>query len=184
MNRGALIWALLSCGLPACAADIGEPGGIDADDSIEIGEVPLPLAAGSVYSFENTKSGLCIGVGGASTANGALIGQYKCDGSSNQRWRVGSADSLVNGKSGKCMGVNGASTAPGANVAQFTCDGRVNQAWGSVISDGDPPSGRLINAKSGLCLGVDGASTAVGAQLKQFACNPTAPNQRWIWRKR
>ncbi|MER6526387.1 RICIN domain-containing protein [Streptomyces sp. NPDC001508] len=40
------------------------------------------------YTFElhNRKSGKCLGIDGASTANGATAAQFTCDGSANQGW--------------------------------------------------------------------------------------------------
>jgi hypothetical protein len=135
---------------------------------------------GQIY-FQNDKSGRCIGVDGASTANGALVKQFGCaPGSPNQTWTAtsGNPTTLVDVKSSKCMGVDGASVNPGANIGQFNCGNRApNQLW-SIINQGGP-DWHIKNSKSGLCIGVDGASTANGAQLKQFACNEQAPNQNW-----
>lgn len=184
MTREVLYGASISLCLAACAADPGEPEeGFDIDEPAELGAAEQALATGEVISFRNQKSGRCIGVDGASTANGALVKQFACDGSSNQRWittRSGVEHVFENGKAnGKCMGVDGASVSPGANIGQFNCGNFApNQSWAMVDRDNDLRF-NILNSKSGLCIGVDGASTANGAQLKQFACNFTAPNQDW-----
>lgn len=143
-----------------------------------------PMVSVSLASFQDVKSGRCMGVDGASTANGALIKQFTCDGSTNQNWRGASnsagQNTLTNQKSGRCMGVSGASTAAGANIGQFTCDGSSNQKWDLIAVGGTTttPILNFRNVKSGLCIGVDGGSTANGAQLKQFRCDGSA-NQQW-----
>jgi hypothetical protein len=93
------------------------------------------------FMIVNGRSGRCLGVSGASTANGAPVGQFTCNGSlgaaDNQSWRftqnVPGHFFIVNGKSGRCLGVNGNSTASGAALAQFTCNGAAggndNQSW-------------------------------------------------------
>ena len=81
------------------------------------------------FLFVNTRSGLCLGVDGASTADGARVSQFNCDptptASENQAWRFvfSTVDQyqIRNGKSGKCIGINGASTANGAFATQQTC---------------------------------------------------------------
>lgn len=161
------------------------------DDPVSLGELPQSLTTGQIVSFRNVKASIpniitnrCIGVDGASTANGALLKIFDCDNAPNQRWRAevrnGIEHTLVNVKSGKCMGVDGASTSPGANIGQFDCGNAApNQTW-LLVSQTNDQEWNLLNAKSGLCIGVDGGSTANGAQLKQFGCQDTAPNQEWV----
>ncbi|MFD7244658.1 RICIN domain-containing protein [Streptomyces massasporeus] len=40
----------------------------------------------NIFALKNRKSGLCLGISGASTANGAQAAQFRCDGSANQGW--------------------------------------------------------------------------------------------------
>jgi hypothetical protein len=180
MHHSILLCASLACCLPSCTADDGSS---DTDDSVEVGDLsPAPLDA-FLIKIKNAKSGRCIGVDGASTANGALIKQFTCAGSTvpnNQIWDQQSIPGwggfyrFRNSKSGLCMGVDGASVSSGANIGQFNCSGTSppnNQIW---LTN----SVKLVNSKSGLCLGVNGASTANGAQLKQFACDGSL-NQQW-----
>ena len=145
-------------------------------------EPSIVLTTHTQISFKNIKSGRCIGVNHASTANGALLKQFNCDNAPNQRWRVqrrGAEHTFINVKSGRCMGVDGASVRPGANIGQYSCGSAApNQAW-VLLSDTPDLVRNLVNAKSKLCIGVDRGSTANGAQLKQFTCNLTAPNQEW-----
>jgi hypothetical protein len=189
MRSSKIVCAALMCCLAACGLDDGDgpPAGEDQDGftvATATGELEVALDAVSLASWQNVKSGRCIGVSGASTANGALIQQFTCDGTSNQNWRGASnaagQNTLTNQKSGRCMGVSGASTASGAVIAQFTCDGSTNQKWVLVGVGGTTtnPIVNFRNVKSGLCIGVNGASTANGAQLAQFRCDGLN-NQQW-----
>jgi len=200
MKQSKFAWIALACSLAACGVEDGdqpsdetlgvapqalgvEPGFAVASSAAR-GELSQALLALNLASFQNGKSNRCIGVDGASTANGALIKQFTCDGTSNQNW-LGSGNSnaqnvVTNSKSSKCMGVSGASKTAGANVAQFTCDGTSNQIWLLTLVGGTATNPVLTfqNVNSNMCLGVDGASTANGAQLKQFPCDGTL-NQEW-----
>jgi hypothetical protein len=180
MRHSGILCASLLCGLASCAAD---DDGFAVTESTATGEISQDVLAVGLASFQDVKSGRCIGVDGASTANGALIKQFTCDGTSNQNWNgssAGAQNTLKNQKSARCMGVSGASKAAGANVAQFTCDGSANQSWLLVQVGGTStnPILNFHNVNSALCLGVDGASTANGAQLKQFSCDGST-NQQW-----
>jgi hypothetical protein len=136
-----------------------------------------------VARFKNVKSGLCLGVDHASTAEGARLKQFRCDNSRNQSWRTGTEpDSpgviFANLKSNLCMGVDRASTDPDAIIGQYYCEGRQpEQKW--ITAGGDGDAIRIMNYNSRLCIGVDRASTAGGAQLKQFKCD-NRPNQKWV----
>jgi hypothetical protein len=162
----------------------------DTDNLADVDELSQSLQVGSVVSFKNVKAQnerltRCIGVDGASMANGALVKLFDCvDSSLNQRWRIGGQGvqvtlTNVNGNT-KCMGVSGGSMNDGADIGQFDCvTGAPNQTW-TIAGKTTDPGAHMTNAKSGKCIGVDGGSTANGAQLKQFPCNATAPNQEWV----
>ena len=176
MNRRIVVGAGVAAGLALGTAVSAEP---------------LP-PVGQIITFRNTKSDRCIGVDHASTENGALVKQFKCDGKPNQQWRVLDRDTLQNVKSGKCLGVDRASTQAGANIGQYNCErgnGINNQSWTLLGLQGSMVRA-LVNEKSTLahnnqrfCIGVDHASNDNGAQLKQFPCDdvnihrPT--NQAW-----
>lgn len=186
IHRSIPTAAAISC-LVASACMMPVDEGLEVEE--DVGVVTEALSAFEVASFQNLKTrGVnvnagCVGVDGASTANGALIKQFACDGRPNQNWRItrsGILHTMTNVRSSKCMGVDRASTNPGANIAQFGCDGRDNQQWvleavGGTIAN---PIVVLHNANSSLCIGIDRASTANGAQLKQFRCDG-AINQKW-----
>jgi arabinan endo-1,5-alpha-L-arabinosidase len=44
---------------------------------------------GGYATFRNVHSGQCLEVYGASTANGAAMNQWPCNGGANQQWLIG-----------------------------------------------------------------------------------------------
>ncbi len=154
------------------------------------------FADGERGYFLNGKSNLCIGVDGASTAEGASTGQYYCDGRhdllDNQFWTLQAVDNpgegqfeyfrIVNGKSGRCLSVKDGSIDVGARVVQSACGTNPNaldhQAW--RFHQLNAGGYRLLNARSQRCLGVDHASMARDAQLFQFLCDGSL-NQDWLF---
>jgi hypothetical protein len=89
------------------------------------------------FRIRNGKSGLCLGVAGASTAHGARVAQYECtaaDGDlDHQAWRFQDVASgtprIVNARSNRCLGVDGDSLDRGALLRQQTCATNESQRW-------------------------------------------------------
>src|SRR6201996_9712237 len=133
------------------------------------------LTANSTYSFEtavNTAS--CMDVAGASTADGAQVQEYTCNGTGAQSFQAVALDStyfkLVNSASGKCLDVAANATANGTKIDQYTCNGTTAQAFKF------PASGTgytIIGKQSGKCLDVTSASTANATKIDLYACNGT-----------
>jgi glucosylceramidase len=102
----------------------------------------IPAATSGYYTVVNLNSKKCLDVTGRSTANGAVIQQWTCNGGTNQEWypRVAQNNpaatiyNLVNLNSGKCLDVTGRSTANGAVIQQWTCNGGTNQEWFEQIA--------------------------------------------------
>jgi hypothetical protein len=118
-------------------------------------------------------SGKCVDVVSASTADGAELAQYSCNGGSNQRWEFQSLGNgyyqLIAQHSGKCLDVDAASTANSARIIQWTCNGGQNQQW--QVQDAGSGYVRLVARHSGKCLDVPSSSTADGTRLTQYTCN-------------
>jgi hypothetical protein len=184
MSR-SILWASVLYCLASCPAAYGESD-TDKSKSVEVDKLSQALKAFETSSFQNIKSDRCIGVDGASTANGALLKQFSCDRAPNQSWRLlrtGLTYNFIDVKSNKCMGVDHASVNSGANLGQYTCGaggGAPNQTWilEAVGGTTQNPVVVIHNVKSRGCIGVDRASKANGAQLKQFRCDG-AVNQQW-----
>ena len=137
-------------------------------------------SSGIAYPIINGNSGKCGEVYHSSTANGAVVDQWTCNGTRTQSWTyllAGWTDDLypvyelVNVNSGKCLEVYHSSTANGAGVDQWPCNGTATQLWVYV-------GGAHVNFNSGKCLEVYHSSTASGAKVDQWTCNGTS-TQYW-----
>jgi hypothetical protein len=112
--------------------------------------------------------GKCVDVAGASSANGAKVQLYTCNGTGAQQWTVG-ADGTVRAL-GKCLDVAAASSANGTKVQLYDCNGTTAQQWAAGAN------GSLVSL--GKCLDAAGPSSADGTQLQVWSCTAAA-NQRW-----
>ena len=81
-------------------------------------------ATPTAYTLVNRNSGKCLDVAGGSTADGANVRQWTCNGGANQRWRVedqgDDTSRLVNVASGKVLDTADCATADGADLRQWT----------------------------------------------------------------
>lgn len=138
------------------------------------------FGGGGAVTLTARHSGRCMDVIGQSTADGAEVAQYGCNGGLNQRWRLqglGNGYSrIVAQHSGKCLDVSGGSSATGARVLQWTCHSGFNQQW-QVQGAGDGFV-RLVARHSGKCVDVTSSGTADGVRLQQWDCHGGA-NQQW-----
>ena len=114
--------------------------------------------------------GKCVDVAGASSANGAAVQLYDCNGTAAQQWTVG-ADGTIRAL-GKCMDVSGGSTADGAVVQLYDCNGTNAQKW-RVEAAKD-----IVNVGANKCLDASGNSSANGTRLQTWTCTGAA-NQKW-----
>jgi hypothetical protein len=114
-------------------------------------------------------AGKCVDIAGASSADGAAVQLFTCNGTNAQNW-THPADNTVRGL-GKCLDVTGASTANGAKAQLFTCNGTNAQKW--TVN-----AGRLQNTGSGKCLDATNNSSADGTRLQIWTCG-TGANQKF-----
>ncbi|MBM2618826.1 RICIN domain-containing protein [Actinoplanes sp. LDG1-06] len=140
-------------------------------------------AAGGTYQLKVTKSGMCIDVPGASSANGALLQQWGCtSGAAWQQFKLVAAGSnylLQNVSSGKCVDVPGASTTSGVQLQQWGCaSAQTNQQWRLAASGTD--TFQIINVGNGLCVSDKDASTSSGAAIIQETCTANS-NKQWAF---
>jgi hypothetical protein len=139
----------------------------------------VPLSSGRYQVIDGY--GMCLGVQGASTADGAWVEKETCNGSSAQEWIPGGATAqdpyfsyqLVNVNSNKCLGIYKAMRGAGYPAVQWSCQNSPNQFW-----NGTWFFGTVTDANSHQCMGVLGASTAQGAAVVQWPCN-TSADQVW-----
>ena len=130
----------------------------------------LPASAATAGPITGL-GGKCIDVAGGSSANGAAVQLYDCNGSAAQQWTVGNTDGTIRAL-GKCLDVTGASTTNGAKIQLYDCNATGAQKW-SVSN------GALVNSGSSKCLDVTDRSAANGARLQIWTCGNTS-NQTWV----
>ncbi|HEY0339379.1 MAG TPA: RICIN domain-containing protein, partial [Steroidobacteraceae bacterium] len=117
------------------------------------------------YTMKVVFSGKCVDVDAASTAAGANVQQYTCNGTGAQSFQVVDEGSgwykILNTNSGKAVDVTSASTANGANVQQYTDNGTGAQRFSIVVTDSsDPTAFSIMNENSSKCLDDQDWSTA------------------------
>ncbi|MFD1494843.1 ricin-type beta-trefoil lectin domain protein [Streptosporangium lutulentum] len=133
---------------------------------IGVTSTPAVAATGQITGLD----GKCVDVAAASSANGAAVQLYDCNGSAAQQWTIGT-DGTVRAL-GKCMDVTAASTANGAKVQLYDCNGSAAQQWRySAARD-------LVNPAADKCLDATGPSSANGTRLQIWTCGGGS-NQKW-----
>ncbi|XVV12364.1 chitosanase [Actinoplanes sp. CA-131856] len=130
----------------------------------------LPASAATAGPITGI-GGKCVDVANASSANGAAVQLYDCNGTGAQSWTVGNSDGSIRAL-GKCLDVTSASTTNGAKIQLWDCNASGAQKW-SVSG------GSLVNTGSGKCLDATGQSSANGTRLQIWTCTGTA-NQTWV----
>jgi non-reducing end alpha-L-arabinofuranosidase len=142
-------------------------------------------SSGGAYPSGNHQlagtNGLCLDVYGDSSASGAAIDQWTCNGQSNQQFTFVPGSNgygeLQAQHSGQVVAVANNSTASGTpDIVQQARNGSSGSMWKPLQqSDG---SWEFQNAGSGLCLDVYNASSTLGQQLDQWPCkNAPGTNQ-------
>ena len=124
------------------------------------------------YSIVSAHSGKCVDVAAASTADGANIQQYVCNGTGAQKFDVanmgGGYYRILNANSGKAVDVAAAALNDGANIQQWTSNGTGAQRFTiQAVSGGYV----LRNQTSGKCVDIADWSTADGGNVHQWSCS-------------
>jgi beta-glucanase (GH16 family) len=133
---------------------------------VSTGTTAPPAAAGTITGI----GGKCVDVPSGSTANGTAIQLYDCNGTTAQKWTVGS-DGTIRAL-GKCLDVASGGTADGSAVQLYDCNGTAAQKW-AVSGAKD-----IVNPQANKCLDATGNSSANGTRLQIWTCGGTA-NQKW-----
>jgi hypothetical protein len=157
-------WAALSIAAVAC--DVPPPSEFEVNSA--------DITSGAVYTLKALNSGLCVDVTGASTADGALVEQWNCNGGTNQQWKFVDTGSGVfevrSVKSNKCLHVAGDGTVSGAAIDQFTCSGKSSQHW-TLTGVGTNQYTLRPKSNTAECLDVYAASTVAGGKIDEWSCN-------------
>ncbi len=128
------------------------------------------------YTMKVVFSGKCVDINAASTAAGASVQQYTCNGTGAQSFQVVDEGSgwykILNTNSGKAIDVTSASTADGALVQQYTDNGTEAQRFSIVVTDSsDPTAFSIMNENSSKCLDDQNWSSADRGRIQQWSCS-------------
>lgn len=155
-----------------------------AHDAFAVYVTPAASSGGFPSGYHQLVIGndaLCLDVFGNTTASGAAIDQWTCNGQSNQQFQFvpvsGGYGELQANNSGQDVTVSGTATAQGTpDIVQQPVTGASTALWlPQQQSDG---SWQFKNQGSGLCLDVHGAGSNTGQQLDQWPCkNAPGTNQ-------
>ncbi|MFF4268574.1 family 43 glycosylhydrolase [Streptomyces sp. NPDC001536] len=129
-----------------------------------------PSATSTTYTITNRNSGKCLDVAGSSTADGANVQQYTCNGGNNQKWRIedqgDDTSRLVNVATGKVLDTADCSSADGADLRQWTWLNNTCQRFRFVVTDNSWV--RIVNQATGKVADVANCSTADAADVRQW----------------
>ncbi|MGW0993210.1 RICIN domain-containing protein [Streptomyces sp. NPDC002523] len=132
---------------------------------------------GGFVTVMNAASGRCLDAKAAGTANGTVVQQYACNGTSAQQWTftdAGNGYVHIDNRNDthQVVDVTNVSTADNAPMQLWSYGGGANQQWLPVDDGGG--SFHFVNRNSGKCLDDPGASLADSVQFVQYTCNGTA----------
>jgi hypothetical protein len=156
--------------------------GLDGSGIVVFGPQDLARDHGPITT--GAGAGYCLDVTAWSAENGAIVGQYACQGGDNQLWYLDRTEmatpgwQIRNRNSGKCLAPVAGGSFNGAEVVQWTCDkGDTNTLWriekhGTLVA--------LKHYPSGMCLDLDNSGGMVGdgKKIQTWECNG-GPNQRF-----
>lgn len=147
--------------------------------------VSLPAPAGetaatpTAYTVVNRHSGKCLDLADGSSADGANVRQWACDGSTAQQWRFedqgDDTSRIVNVASGKVLDVANCNKADGTDIRQWSWLNNVCQRFRAITTD----SGwvRLQNEATGKVAGIADCGTTDGTDVRQWTWQETTCQQ-------
>jgi hypothetical protein len=138
--------------------------------------VNTAIVSGGTYKLTNVASGKCLDNLGYTT-NGANVGQWASNSSTNQQWVITTSGSYY-----KLQCVTGSKyldglghTADGSTVGQWSSSTSYNQQW-TITAVGSYY--KIINRTNGKCLDTGGGTT--DGSIMQFWGSGASSNQLWI----
>jgi glucosylceramidase len=140
----------------------------------------LPARTSATFTWRGTPgngggaitgvAGKCIDVAGASSADGAAVQLYSCNGTAAQQWSRPGDGTLR--ALGKCLDIKDRGTTDGTQLQLWTCSGTPNQKWTYTTARD------LVNPATGKCVDVTDNNTADTTRLQIWTCTGTL-NQKW-----
>ncbi|WP_408891316.1 glycoside hydrolase family 19 protein [Myxococcus faecalis] len=160
-----------------------EPASADLDPvgQVESAAIVDTITAGT-YVIRSVMTNKCIDVASSSTADGAKVQQWDCNGTNAQRFVVtptsGGYFSIINVNSNKALDIKEASVAANALVHQWSYGGGTNQQFRFVKEVGSEFSIRARHTD--MAIDVYWGNTANGTELVQYPYEQRT-NQRWTF---
>jgi non-reducing end alpha-L-arabinofuranosidase len=161
-DSGEFFEGAVTSGYPSDATENAVQAGLNTAGYAQTSAPTGPITAGD-------DSAKCVDDNARSTADGAKIQLWDCNGGPNQQWTIEPDGTLQ--VYGMCMDITGANYSNGTNIELWTCNGGANQQWQAT-------NGTLVNPASGKCLDDPNFNTANGTQLDLWTCNGGS-NQQW-----
>ena len=96
--------------------------------AIGVGGVGITAAMASTSGAITGYGGKCVDIAAASSANGAAVQLYTCNGTNAQSWTVGNTDNSIQAL-GKCLDAKDVSSANGTPLQLWDCAASTNQRW-------------------------------------------------------
>ncbi|MFJ1762945.1 ThuA domain-containing protein [Amycolatopsis sp. NPDC088138] len=129
------------------------------------------------YAVSNKANGKCVDARAAASANGTVIQQYACNGTTAQQFQFaptsGGYDRINNRNNpAQVIDVANVATTDNAGLQLWAYGGGNNQQW-QPVSEGSGYYHFAVR-HTGKCLTVPASSTADSVQLVQSACNGSA----------
>jgi len=160
----------------SCGAGPSESVGHDRED-VTISAI----VSGAIYNFGTLANpGSCMDAQGGSSADGAALQEWPCNGTGAQSYEVvddgTGAFYLVNTQANKCVDVAAAGTADGTKIQLYDCNGTAAQRF--LVQDAGGGLVSFVNTNSNRCLDVTADNAAAGTALQLYDCNGTSA-QEW-----
>jgi hypothetical protein len=158
------------------------PGLAQNSQSVQANLSPGPYTIHPAFS-----PSVCTDVSEGSTANGAVVQAYACNGSTAQSWDLvpvvtpsGAGYEVVSANSKSCLKVSGAANTNGSKLQQWQCLGADETEVWKIYKFGTVYE--LISMNSGKCMDLTNGNPSNGNQLQQWDCdNGGNPNQVWAF---
>ncbi|WP_223642882.1 RICIN domain-containing protein [Corallococcus sp. EGB] len=135
------------------------------------------------YVIRSVRTNKCIDVASSSTADGAKVQQWDCNGTNAQKFHIsptsGGFYKIINVNSGKALDIEGVSTAENAVLHQWTYVGGANQQFQFINRGGVQFS--FHPRHTGMAMDLSWGSPDNGTLIVQYPFYPDRDNQRWTF---
>lgn len=167
--------------LGGCERAEPAPADLEPMGQVESAAIVDTITAGT-YVIRSVMTNKCIDVDSSSTADGAKVQQWDCNGTNAQRFVVtptsGGYFSIINVNSNKGLDIKEASVSANALVHQWSYGGGTNQQFRFVKEVGSEFSIRARHTD--MAIDVYWGNTANGTELVQYPYEQRT-NQRWTF---